>query len=338
MDWMISLNNGLLDVTTRKLLKPSPRWFCTSKLRFDYNPTKECLGWMRWLHDTLENDPQRISLIQEFFGYVLTPEAGAQKMMWFLGEGGTGKSTCGQVLTQLIGRENVSTVSLESWERNFAMAPMLGKMLNIADEVGTLTTKVQLALKWYLGGTPMTIDRKYEQPVQLTPSARLLCISNHWPRFADRSEGIWRRVIVCPFDRMLDQKNMRPEFWREICTPDGLSGLLNWALEGRDRLYANNLQFTRSDLGEEMLEVRKEVVHSHKEWIKEHIVVGGDDDFIPTKILAAKYREWCEKVGGTHMNDNDLQEAVRRELKVKNGRRSYEGVRARGLQGVKFCG
>ena len=41
----------------------------------------------------------------------------------------------------------------------------------------------------------MTFDKKHKDPLQVNPTARLVFATNRLPKFADRSDGIWRRFV-----------------------------------------------------------------------------------------------------------------------------------------------
>ena len=84
----------------------------------------------------------------------------------------------------------------------------------------------------------MTIERKYGDPFQLRNRARLTFATNVLPRFADRSNGIWRRMLILPFSQVVpeekrDRRYLDPEWW--IASGE-LPGVFLWALEGLRRL------------------------------------------------------------------------------------------------------
>ena len=47
---------------------------------------------------------------------------------------------------------------------------------------------------------PMMFDRKNRSPVHSCPTARLAFSTNAVPVFGDRSEGVWRRMILLPMN------------------------------------------------------------------------------------------------------------------------------------------
>ncbi len=64
----------------------------------------------------------------------------------------------------------------------------------------------------------------------MTPSAKLIFATNEIPQLRDRSEGIWRRLIVVPFLESFDETCDRSRAERLM---KELPGILNWALGER---------------------------------------------------------------------------------------------------------
>ena len=59
-------------------------------------------------------------------------------------------------------------------------------------------------LKALVSGEPRVVNRKYLPALTFFPSAKLLFATNHLPPIADTSAGIWRRMIVTPFNERFD--------------------------------------------------------------------------------------------------------------------------------------
>jgi putative DNA primase/helicase len=120
----------------------------------------QCPTWLKFLDEVLERDIERISLLQEWFGYCLTPDTSQHKFMILEGEGANGKSIVCEVLTALLGKENVSNVPLEMFGERFQLTPTIGKLANIASEVGEIKSVAEGHLKQFTSGDKMYFDRK----------------------------------------------------------------------------------------------------------------------------------------------------------------------------------
>src|SRR6185295_924796 len=73
-------------------------------------------------------------------------------------------------------------------------------------------------------------DRKGIRGVEAYPTARLIMATNHEPRFKDRSRGIWRRMMIVPFNVAIPSDRQDPQLTTKLKTE--LPGIFNWAIEG----------------------------------------------------------------------------------------------------------
>src|SRR5439155_21060286 len=125
--------------------------------------------------------------------------------------GANGKSVVLDTLTSVLGPENVSHVRAELFAQRFQLTSSLGKLANISYDTGEINESAEATIKEFTGGDRMYFDRKGVPGVMAYPTARLILATNHDPRFADRSKGIWRRMIVVPFRVSIERDKQDPQ-------------------------------------------------------------------------------------------------------------------------------
>ena len=236
----IAVANGILNLNDQVLTEHDPRWFSTTVLPYDFNPSATCPRWEEFLIEMLPESDMR-AMLQEWFGLCSVIDTTFHKFMLLVGDGANGKTIVLTVLRQLLGCDNVSHVGLEGFnsERTFALAATVGKLANIIPELGELTRTNEGVLKSFVAGEPMSIERKHRDPFVTVPSARLIIATNILPRFVDRSDGLWRRLLLVPFrvqildESRQDKRLVDPQWWQES---GELPGILNWAIAGLKRL------------------------------------------------------------------------------------------------------
>lgn len=120
------------------------------------------------------------------------------------GVGGTGKSTFLEVLTLLIGENNVSNVLLDQFGNRFVFANMLGKYLNIGDDNGKNDELQNVGtLKSIVTGGRVTIDRKFMPPIECRIFAKQLFATNIMPYIDFTDGGIMRRLNIVSMNRVI---------------------------------------------------------------------------------------------------------------------------------------
>lgn len=306
----VAVTNGIVDIERAAsgqpncLLAHSPDWFSLVVLPYAFDSAATCPKWLAFLGKNLEGDTERIAILQEWFGYCLTADTSFQKFLLMIGEGANGKSVACAVLTALLGESNVSNVPLEDFGQRFQLMQTVGKLANIAAEIGEIDKVAEGHLKAFTSGDRMQFERKYRDPIELTPTARLVLATNNLPRFADRSGGLWRRMILMPFrvtipavDRIIGMD--KPEWW---LAQGELPGIFLWSLAGLKRLRDQG-GFTKSAVCEEALAEYRSDCNPAATFLRENYREH-PNGFVTTFEIFEKYRDWCSK----HRHDKPLGE------------------------------
>jgi putative DNA primase/helicase len=337
---LVAMTNGVLDIDSLfdgnadVLLPHTPRWFSMNCLPYPYDPNADCPRWKEFLARNLEGDDERIGLLQEWFGYCLITDTALQKFLMLVGEGANGKSVICAVLEATLGSDNCAHVPLELFGARFQLAGTLGKLANICAEVGELDKAAEGYLKAYTSGDLMQFEQKYEASFSATPTARLALATNNPPRFSDKSDGIWRRLILFPLDiTITDEERIygmdKVDWW---VASGELPGILNWALDGLDRLRLQG-GFTRSNTCDESLDKYRTENNPARMFLRETCQESPDGE-TPCEALYGAYQRWCELNGYSPLADRSFGKEVRRVFKKSERRK----VGARDRRVWCYCG
>ena len=327
-NWL-SFQNGILDIDALladreadECFRPnSPEWFSTVSIPYDFNPQATCPFFENVLDHNLDMDPEKVKILQEWAGYLLTPDTGEQKFLILEGEGSNGKSVYVAAVTAMLGEENVSTVPLEVFGERFARAETLGKLLNAAADCGELDKVAEGYLKPFTSGDRMFFDRKGVPGLNCRPTARLMVAVNTRPRFSDRSRGIWRRMKLIKFDVEITKEVRikgldKVEYWQ---ASDDLPGILNWALRGLARLRAQN-GFTESESENQEIEDYKEEVNPARAFLNEYVEESRSGK-ISSRLLYGWYKKWGTENGYHPLSERMFGKEVKRKFPRMEKRR-----------------
>lgn len=89
----------------------------------------------------------------------------------------------------------------------------------------------------------------------------MLCLKE-LPKTNDISNGFYRRFLIVPFNVQIPKNRINPNLAKEIIFNE-LSGIMNWALEGRKRLVKNG-KFADSPVMNATLEEYKKMGQKKK--------------------------------------------------------------------------
>ncbi len=325
---VITLANGLLDVDALLAGKGdvlhahTPRWFSPVCLPYRFDPDADCPRWKALLKRNLADDRDKITLLQQFAGYLLLPDTSHQRFLMMLGDGSNGKSVACAVLTGLLGVENISSVPLEMFGDRFRLVGTLGKLANIVAEVGELDKIAEGQVKAFVVGDLMEFERKFKAPFMARPTARLVLATNNAPQFSDKTDGVWRRMLPLHFTVQIPEGERiagmdKPEYWQ---ASGELPGIMNWALAGLAELRRQG-RFVVPKSVQEVIDRLRTEANPARRFLDEHYQDG------PGAVICAKlyedYRSWCRDHGHHAMADIGFgREVARKFPKLKRGKAS----------------
>jgi len=314
----IALQNGILDVD--RLLarrddfwtEHTPEWFSPIVLPYPFDPDADCPTWKRTLWENMEGDQECLDLMQEIAGYCLLHDTSLQKFFFLHGDGGSGKSVYCAGLVAMLGTDNVSHVRLEDFSNRFSLYGTLGKLANIITEVGEIDKIEEGVLKGYTVGDRMAFDRKGKAPVEASPTARLILAANSRPRFTDRTYGLWRRMILLPFNRRIPEEKQvkKMDEWQWWWRKGECPGVFNWALGGLVQLRKQG-RFTLPKICREAIEEYRMEIDPARAFLLENCE-GNTQANVGVDDLYHAYAGWCKKSNYRPLGKAEFGKSVKR--------------------------
>lgn len=292
----INLKNGLLDWKTKVLHPHTPDYFSTIQLPINFDPKAIAPKIDIFIKSLVPIDTTW--MVYEWFGYAMLPITKYEKALMLTGEGSNGKSKFIELFERFIGTENISNVPLQDLEHNrFKLAQLYGKLANTFADIPSKALEKSSVFKTVVSGDRTSAEFKGKDSFNFKPYARLMFSANELPRSSDLTNGFFRRWIIIPFLNKFGQGGQKadPNIMGKITTDDELSGLLNLALQGLDRLEKNGC-FTANQSTTDMLEQYKLDIDNVATFIDELCVVSPNVQ-IEKQQLYRDYSDWCVTSG-----------------------------------------
>jgi P4 family phage/plasmid primase-like protien len=228
---------GVLNLRTGEVMPATPQLFARTALDFTPDPAApQPELWLRFLGQVWpdDDDPACIAALQEFMGYLLTPDTRLQKALMMVGPPASGKGTILKVMARLVGLGNTTSPSMNSLSNGrFGLAPLLNKtLMTVGDmRIGPKTDVAALEenLLRITGEDRVSVDRKSISAVEVRLTARMAIATNELPRFNDSSGALARRLITLT-QRQSFKDNPDMELEEKLARE--LPGILNWAMVG----------------------------------------------------------------------------------------------------------
>jgi len=312
----LCLKNGVLDIQTRELSPHSPQHIFLNQVPVTYNPDKDCPKIKGFIIQMVPSGD--ILVIQELFGYCLWRDYSLDKAFLFIGEGSNGKSTLLNLLIRFLSREVVAGVALQDLDRNrFATAELYGKLANVHADLPDRALRHTGKFKMLTGGDLIYAERKFKGHFPFVNYAKLIFSCNKIPETKDDTTAFYRRWIIINFPHKFEGENDDPNVLDKIITEDELSGLLNWALEGLDRVLQNG-RFTYSKTTDE---IREDYIKKSNPVLAfvEDCLKSDPQGEIPKDVLYRAFCGYCTSVGLPTKANNVFARELLRYITVASG-------------------
>lgn len=232
---LLNCANGTLNLDTGEMYEAKREDYITKAVSLPYDPKAECPTWGRFLEEVFQGDYDLIQYVQRAIGYCLSGYTTEQKFFLCVGNGRNGKSTFLKHLMYILapsyssGTPSATMLENDGNTMN-AIAALKGKRLVVLNEFDEGKTLSAAQVKNLTGGEPVVARLLYHEQFVYTPTYKFWLTTNFKPRIKDTSLGIWRRLVVIPFDYTVPPEKIDIKLDEKIAAE--YSGILNWAIEG----------------------------------------------------------------------------------------------------------
>lgn len=348
----IPLINGILNIRTRELTEHTPQKIFFNKLPVTYDPDADCPNVLNHFRNILNSD-EEVKVMMELFGYLLLKEYKIEKAVMFVGFGRNGKSKTIELMKRFIGAENCASLPLRALhEESFSLSELFGKMANLAADLSKTDLQETGMIKSLIGRDTIQAKRKYLRDLNFVNYAKMIFAANELPKIFDTTDGFWTKWVLIEFpykfvtqeqydsaseeDRKM-WKIMDPDIIEKLTEEEELSGLLNYALDGLDRLLAHkDFSYTKSTNEVKDMWIRKS--DSFTAFCYDHI-----EECLDSTISKKDLRKYYHKYNKKHKLGGCSDKAIKvtlesmfgvSESQNNNWDRIWEGIKLKDLDKI----
>lgn len=305
----LNFPSGMYDVAGDNFIDHNKDVISTIRLPYKYDSTAMCALWAKTLLQIFEGSIAKMEVLQEFFGYCLTRDTSLNKALLLIGESNSGKSTILEVLRNLIGMKNCSSVPMKFLSNPQYTPLLINKMVNIDADVGEDAKEFEATFKIITRGEPVSCNQKFVPTFEFVPYCKIVMAANTFPRITDHSSAFYNRLVVIPCNRVFDESEQNralPSLLKEE-----LPGIFQWALAGYKRLRKRGM-FEKKDFMREAIDDLRDESNPVDVFFREtvEIEIATGKSSIEKNALYDKYCEWCRSNGNAPMSAIKFGKAV----------------------------
>ena len=276
-----------------------------------------------YLKHMTQGDKKYEDLIYEILAHCLITDKDFKRMLAkffiFIGNGSNGKGTLLQIIKTILGRENVTGMSINNMSDERYLMSLKGKLANLGDDIQDEPIDNEMMKNLKNISTCDTIEGRmlYQQSKTVTLSASLIFTSNHVLKSFEKGNAYKRRVMWLPMFTVVKDNEKDINFIAKLTSKEALEYWISKTIKAYFRLYENG-KFTHTDI------VDKYNAEYHKENNTSLMFL---EDYEIEHVLGKKppeihdeYETWAEEngcnVASKKMFGNTVEEYFNVEVKV----------------------
>lgn len=322
---------GIVNLTTGQL-RPHERGAYCSKMTLAAPDVAGRDMWETFLDTVTCHDPGLKEFLQVVTGMALSGKVFQECLILACGGGANGKSTCfntiSEVLGDYAGSIDIKVLTVDRTNKGASMATLRGKRLVITGELEEHQRLSASMLKRITSTDVITIEEKYHQPEDITPSHAILAYTNHLPRVGSTDDGTWRRLIVAPFNATIQQTDSVQNYGAVLVQECG-GAVLAWGIDGAVKFAHRGFKLPQPEaVARATAEYRR-----REDWLANFInerCIREPNAREGARALYSEYRTWAAESGEYVQRENVFADAMKdagyQKLKMK-GKCQYVGVK-----------
>ncbi len=269
--------------------------------------------WEDTVNKVFCGDLELIDYVQRIVGMAAIGAVKVEALIICFGDGANGKSTFWNTISRVLGSYS-GTLSADALtvgcRRNVKpeMAELKGKRLIIAAELEEGMRLNTSLVKQLCSTDDIAAEKKYKDPFHYTPTHTLVLYTNHLPKVGANDDGIWRRLIVVPFNAKItgndDIKN-----YSDFLVENAAPAVLSWIIEGAKKAIDSNFRIAPPTCVQNAIKAYRENNNWFGHFLDECCEVDKTYSQKSGELYQA-YRAFCQRSGEYIRSSSDFATAV----------------------------
>lgn len=271
----------------------------------------------KYIYDLANGDPLLIRRIWEVLGLLLCSDTKAKRIVVLVGDGDTGKSVFGKIVTELIADKNVTSFTPQRLTDRFVGTSLVNSAVNICMDLPSTPIDAATAaiLKNLSGGDMVSGEIKYMNSFAYVYQGQLLFGTNYPLQLAYRDQAFANRLLIVPCLNPIP-KNLQDKNLAEHIRPE-LAMIASRAVRAFAFVRKNGYIFAGDDIysvSAEDIYVKSSInvtVNNSKDYSVERFayqmckITANNEDFIPAAELYRHYCVFCQRNGMEAISDTN---------------------------------
>ena len=342
---IIPVTNGILfwNKTTKSIefRNYTKEDFILDTLTVSYTPKAKSHLFEEKICEIIPDRDDR-KIVQEYLGASLFPVNRTRKFLLFQGEGGCGKSLLVLLISRILGENRVFDLNFKQLADNFGFSDLTNQTLLTASEAASrgLYSSGGEFVKKVVGGDYFQTSQKFKnERIKHFGNFSLIIVTNNKMRIAFEGQGReWKdRMLPIIFRHHIPEEHQDRTLAERLLNEAG-DAILNWILEGSQRVRANNWKIELTADQKARRDQLIETIHSMDLFVQTYIKRSAGNEF-SSKAAYELYIKKQEEMGFEYLEEQAFYKRLAKSMGTEYnavGCNSIGGRRIRGYRGFEL--
>jgi len=329
-DYLMGVKNGVVDLRSGELITPEPAMLITKQCNANFIKGSKCDLWIKFLNQIF-NNKETIESLQRIVGYSFTGSTAEEIMVICHGYGANGKSVLSNVLQKIAGDygKTGSSNLLKARKDDDTgprpdIASLCGARFVSVNEMQSGDYLDEQAVKILASREQISARHLYQNEFTYTPTAVIWLKTNHKPIIKGEDDGIWRRLILLPFERKFSENERDRNLEQKLISQ--ADGILEWIIEGAVKWYTSGLMLSPQIISQSaQYRTESDLLG---QFFEDEINLDANSRSLDSAVYY-EYTRWCINNGTRALAKKRFtQKLAERGIRIEksNGSRYYSGI------------
>lgn len=283
---LINFKNGVWDIEQGKLIPHDSKYLQTLQIPHEvgvYKPFEETRLYEFFKKTKLHKAD--IRMILQYMAYCLSLSYGLKTFMILCGQSNTGKSVLLRFITNMVGHENTSALSMHELSQRFYPSQLYNRLLNACGDNESLPLASIGNLKKITGGDEIMHEKKGKEPFFFVPFCKLIFSFNQLPlQLEEKSNAFYKRMRIL---YMNNELFLNDEYVGDLCSEESIEEVIPYLLS-----LMPVTEIPRSRTSNRLVEGLRQDSDSIHAFIKKKCATGPDYSVTKERLYEA-YAQFC---------------------------------------------
>ena len=285
--FILNTPDGEVNLHTGEMKAHNPKNYCTKITRVSPSEKGREL-FEKFLDQITCGDKELQDYLQLVCGMGAVGKVFHENLILAYGSGRNSKSTFFNLISKVMGDyagqlSSETLLSHPTKNKSPEYAELRGKRFVTVSELDEDKFLDTAMMKKLCSTDDIFAEKKYKAPFSFTPSHTIILCTNHLPRVSMSDEGTWRRLIVVPFEAVIDSDTEVKNYAEYLYEQAG-GAVLSWIIEGAVRYLENGCRIEIP----EAVKKATEQYRAENDWLNNYLsecCEKGKDYEVPTGEL-----------------------------------------------------